>query len=81
MPVFSPFFLPDPLTEHWCLCLQIPITPFDNKLAFAQMEVAYTTLLNRPTFSKTAGKNTILGKDNREHPRIVRLAYHCTILY
>ena len=56
--------------------LQIPITPFDNKLAFSQMEVAYTTLLNRPTASQITGENTILGNDNQEHPRIIRLAYH-----
>ena len=36
------------------------------------MEVAYHTLLNRPIVGKTAGKNTVLGKDGREHPRIVR---------
>jgi len=53
---------------------QIPITPFDNKLALAQMELAYTTLLNRPIVSKTAGRNTVLGKDGQEHPRIVRLS-------
>jgi agmatinase len=59
--------------------LQIPITPFDNKLALAQMELAYTTLLNRPTVSKTAGKNTVLGKDGREHPRIVGSANYAVL--
>jgi agmatinase len=41
-------------------------------MALEQMQVAYSTLLNRPIVSKTAGKNTVLGKDGREHPRIVR---------
>jgi agmatinase len=44
------------------------------------MEVAYHTLLNRPIVGKTAGKNTVLGKDGREHPRIVSLGGDHTIV-
>jgi len=61
--------------------LQIPITPFDNKLALSQMELAYTTLLNRPIVSKTARKNTVLSRDGQEHPRIVRSAYYAVLCY
>lgn len=59
---------------------QIPISPFDNALAIDQMEVAYSTLLNRPIVSKSAGKNTVLGKDGREHARIVSLGGDHTIV-
>jgi len=61
-------------------CGDIPITPFNNKVALAQMQVAYSTLLDRPIVSKTAGKNTVLGKDGREHPRIVSLGGDHTIV-
>lgn len=41
-------------------------------MALDQMEVGYHTLLNRPIVAKTAGKNTVLGKDGQQHSRIVR---------
>lgn len=53
---------------------QVPISPFDNALAVDQMEVAYATLLDRQIVSKTPGKNSVLGIDGYEHPRIVRSA-------
>jgi hypothetical protein len=78
--IISAFFCPAFLNiDVDIYFFQIPITPFDNKLALAQMELAYTTLLNRPTVSKTAGRNTVPGKDGREHPRIVRLAYYAVL--
>ncbi|KZP03877.1 Arginase/deacetylase [Athelia psychrophila] len=61
-------------------CGDIPISPFDNALALDQMEVAYSTLLNRPILGASAGKNTVLGKDGREHARIVSLGGDHTIV-
>jgi len=49
-------------------------------MALDQMEVGYHTLLNRPIVSKTAGKNTVLGKDGCEHSRIVSLGGDHTIV-
>jgi hypothetical protein len=64
-----------------CFLSQVPITPFDNNLALSQMECATTTLLNRQIVGKTAGKNTVLGKDGHEHPRIVRSGSYFFPLY
>jgi len=61
-------------------CGDIPITPFDNEVALDQMQTAYRTLLNRPIVGKTAGKNTVLGKDGQEHPRIISLGGDHTIV-
>lgn len=61
-------------------CGDVPVTPFDNNIALAQMECATTTLLNRQIVGKTAGKNTVLGKDGREHPRIISLGGDHTIV-
>jgi len=61
-------------------CGDVPISPFDNALAVDQMEVAYATLLNRKIASKTPGKNSVLGVDGREHPRIVSLGGDHTIV-
>jgi agmatinase len=47
----------------------------DNALAVDQMEVAYSTLLNRPIISKddqTISFTRGMAKDGQEHPRIVR---------
>ena len=50
------------------------MNPDDNALAIDQIEVAYSTLLNRPIASQedavSATRN--LAKDGLEHPRIVR---------
>ncbi|KAF7968930.1 hypothetical protein HWV62_28816 [Athelia sp. TMB] len=61
-------------------CGDIPISPFDNALALDQMEVAYSTLLNRPILGESAGKNTVLGKDGLQHARIVSLGGDHTIV-
>lgn len=53
--------------------IQVPVSPFDNALAVDQMEVAYSTLLKRPT---TSGSRAI-ALDGKEHPRIVRF---CAVL-
>ncbi|RGP59871.1 agmatinase [Fusarium longipes] len=49
-------------------CGDLPITPFDNALAFAQMEEWYTRLLTRET------ENGIVStKTGKKHPQIVAL--------
>ncbi|KAJ7664935.1 arginase family-domain-containing protein [Mycena rosella] len=54
-------------------CGDIPISPFDNALAVDQMEVAYSTLLSRPTVAKS-------GLGGVTHPRIVSLGGDHTIV-
>ncbi|KAG5639570.1 hypothetical protein H0H81_012241 [Sphagnurus paluster] len=52
----------------------IPITPFDNALAVDQMEVAYSTLLDRKPVGGF-GENDVtraLSKDGLGHPRVIR---------
>jgi agmatinase len=53
---------------------QVPVSPFDNALALDQMEVAYSTLLERPTTIKSIGmygkRNS--AKDGTDHPRLIR---------
>ncbi|KAF9024127.1 Arginase/deacetylase [Hymenopellis radicata] len=53
-------------------CGDVPVTPFDNALAVDQMEVAYSTLLKRPTTSSSEVAPTI--------PRIVSLGGDHTIV-
>ncbi|KAJ7201374.1 Arginase/deacetylase [Mycena pura] len=60
-------------------CGDIPINPFDNALAVDQMEVAYTTLLSRPTVGKS-GLNRKLGISRVDLPRIVSLGGDHTIV-
>jgi len=60
-------------------CGDIPINPFDNALAVDQMEVAYTTLLSRPTVGKS-GLNRKLGISSVDLPRIVSLGGDHTIV-
>jgi arginase family enzyme len=52
-------------------CGDIPVSPFDNALAVDQMEVAYSTLLSRPTIAKS-GLTQKMALDGVDHPRIVR---------
>jgi agmatinase len=60
--------------------IQVPIIPFDNVLAMDQMQVAYSTLLDRPMASNQSvwAKGAQLAKDGREHPRIVRFVLFTT---
>ncbi|KAJ6611482.1 arginase family-domain-containing protein [Mycena sp. CBHHK59/15] len=60
-------------------CGDVPISPFDNALAVDQMEVAYSTLLSRPTVTKS-GLNKKLSIGNVDHPRIVSLGGDHTIV-
>ncbi|KAF8079012.1 arginase deacetylase [Lyophyllum atratum] len=63
-------------------CGDVPISPFDNALAVDQMEVAYSTLLDR-TPAGGSGERDItraLSKDGVEHPRIVSLGGDHTIV-
>jgi agmatinase len=54
---------------------KVPLSPFDNALALDQMEVAYSTLLQRD-MARTSLEGAIsstrpFAKDNKEHPKIV----------
>ncbi|KAJ6541802.1 Arginase/deacetylase [Mycena capillaripes] len=60
-------------------CGDIPVNPFDNALALDQMEVAYSTLLSRPTIANS-GLNQKLALDGLDHPRIVSLGGDHTIV-
>ena len=54
---------------------KVPISPFDNALAIDQMEVAYSTLLQRDVAHTDAkvivGSTRPFAKDNKEHPKII----------
>ncbi|KAK4056928.1 hypothetical protein OIO90_002178 [Microbotryomycetes sp. JL221] len=57
-------------------CGDIPISPYDNTLAFEQMETAYTTLLSRPVateYAQQLGGMKALALDGKEHPRLITL--------
>ncbi|KDQ63159.1 hypothetical protein JAAARDRAFT_147183 [Jaapia argillacea MUCL 33604] len=60
-------------------CGDVPISPFDNALAVDQMETAYTTLLER-SISSGEASTAFLGKDGKEHPRIITLGGDHTIV-
>jgi hypothetical protein len=57
---------------------KVPVSPFNNALALDQMEVAYSTLLQRDVpqadRERTIGSTRRFAKDNREHPKIVSYA-------
>ena len=61
--------------------IQVPIIPFDNVLALDQMEVAYSTLLDRPIAARESvwANGAEIAKDRREHPRIVRFVLFTTL--
>jgi len=63
-------------------CGDVPVSPFDNALALDQMEVAYSTLLERPTTIKSIGmygkRNS--AKDGTDHPRLISLGGDHTIV-
>ncbi|KAM0787565.1 hypothetical protein ACM66B_003635 [Microbotryomycetes sp. NB124-2] len=57
-------------------CGDIPISPYDNSLAFQQIETAYKTLLARPVateYAEQQGGMQALAKDGKEHPRLITL--------
>lgn len=57
-------------------CGDIPISPYDNELALAQIETAYTTLLNRPvttTWTEDNGGMKELSLSGQEIPKIISL--------
>lgn len=75
---------------NWCIapaecparpqvdCGDIPISPYDNALAYAQIEAAYGSLLSRPTSPSTDAQQLTVGsrgqaRDGREHPKIITL--------
>ncbi|KAF7337729.1 Arginase/deacetylase [Mycena sanguinolenta] len=60
-------------------CGDVPVNPFDNALAVDQMEVAYSTLLSRPTIANSGLKQR-LALDGVDHPRIVSLGGDHTIV-
>ncbi|KLT44411.1 Arginase/deacetylase [Cutaneotrichosporon oleaginosum] len=60
-------------------CNDVPISPYDNALAIDEMQVAYATLLNRPT-SENTHYTRHLAKDGKEHPRILTLGGDHTIV-
>ncbi|KAG6851327.1 hypothetical protein H0H93_005725 [Arthromyces matolae] len=56
-------------------CGDVPVSQFDNALAMDQIEVAYSTLLDRPLENLRKhwrDPTRALSKDDRSHPRIVR---------
>ncbi|KAF9469761.1 Arginase/deacetylase [Collybia nuda] len=63
-------------------CGDVPVSPFDNALAVDQLEIAYSTLLERPTPDATIKKHFTrsIAKDGLEHPRIVSLGGDHTIV-
>ncbi|KAF8506556.1 hypothetical protein F5888DRAFT_1791011 [Russula emetica] len=65
-------------------CGDVPVSPFNNTLALDQMEVAYSTLLQRdvphPDLERTIGSTRPFARDNREHPKIVTLGGDHTIV-
>jgi agmatinase len=54
---------------------KVPVSPFNNTLALDQMEVAYSTLLQRdvphPNLERMIGSTRPFARDKREHPKIV----------
>ncbi|CAA7264825.1 unnamed protein product [Cyclocybe aegerita] len=63
-------------------CGDVPVNQFDNALALDQMEVAYSTLLARPSARNPEDDpvTSMISKDGLEHPRIVSLGGDHTIV-
>lgn len=61
-------------------CSDVPASPYDPALAIDEMQVAYSTLINRPTKSKKTKYTSHLAKDGKEHPRILTLGGDHTIV-
>lgn len=62
-------------TDKRYVSFQVPLSPFDNALAIDQMEVAYSTLLQRDVArtdtEDMVGSTRPFAKDKKEHPKIV----------
>ena len=60
---------------NWLSLSKVPVSPFNNTLALDQMEVAYSTLLQRDVphldVERAIGSTRPFARDNREHPKIV----------
>ncbi len=60
------------------VALEVPVSLFNNELALNQMEVAYSTLLQRevprPGRERKIGSTRPFAKDPKEHPKIVTYA-------
>jgi agmatinase len=63
-------------------CGDVPVSPFDNALAMDQIEVAYSTLLARPSTHRGESNpiTSLFANDGVEHPRIVSLGGDHTIV-
>ncbi|BDD60423.1 hypothetical protein MPDQ_003730 [Monascus purpureus] len=70
--------------QNWATfvdCGDIPVTPFDNAVAFKQMTEAYRDLLRRPAKTQpTTATARALGKDGVYHPRVLSLGGDHSIL-
>ncbi|KZV85393.1 Arginase/deacetylase [Exidia glandulosa HHB12029] len=67
-------------------CGDVPVTPYDNKHAIAQIESGHKTLLHRTPFSPL-GNDSVTGealvpvsKDGKHHPRLITLGGDHTIV-
>ncbi|KAI0735046.1 Arginase/deacetylase [Earliella scabrosa] len=60
-------------------CGDVPVNPFDNKLAVDQMTTAYWTLLSRAPLDENPVTKQF-AKDGKSHPRIVSLGGDHTIV-
>ncbi|KAL0951705.1 hypothetical protein HGRIS_008380 [Hohenbuehelia grisea] len=58
-------------------CGDVPVNPFDNALAVDQMQVAYSTLLERPAIQDT---KKVVSWDGKSHPKIISLGGDHTIV-
>ncbi|KAF9002945.1 Arginase/deacetylase [Cyathus striatus] len=65
-------------------CGDVPLSAYDNAKAIDQMEVAYSTLLERPVKGGISpsykSRTASLAKDGKEHPRIITLGGDHTIV-
>ena len=71
---------------HRTRIIQVPVVATDNAVAMAQMEVAYTTLMNRPVVNITSLPNLPdptknFSLDNKSHPRIVTFVEYTRVSF
>jgi len=74
---------PEDLGAQILDCGDVPVTLMDNAKAIDQMEVAYSTLIQRPAHGGTAkhkSRTAAIAKDGKDHPRIVTLGGDHTIV-
>lgn len=64
--------------------LKVPLSPFDNVLALDQMQVAYSTLLQRDVARANpegmVGSTRPFAKDHKEHPKIVTYVFQVPLI-